>query len=177
MSYISMICQLIPWTMYDIAIIPISGNVIHFYDMSTDPMENVWHCHQLNGGQCNWMPVSHPVYECGPKAHSQLHNCTTLPPTQCRQGHTIVPPTPMSPHASVCLCGGNYFVLGMQCWPQAFVTPHNAEHQHCQCNAIGAIEIWCHKMPSFNLAHFPTQIITTRCVPHAAGLVNASYCL
>ena len=41
MSYIFLICQLIPWTMYDIAIISISGNVIHFFDMSTDPMDNV----------------------------------------------------------------------------------------------------------------------------------------
>ena len=139
MSYIFMICQLIPWTMYDIAIIPISGNVIHFYDMSTDPMENVWHCHQLNGGQCNWMPVSHPVYECGPKAHSQLHNCTTLPSTQCRHGHTIVPPTPnVSPRQCVPVWW-QLFCVG-----HAVLTPSICDATQCWASTLPMQCHWCH---------------------------------
>jgi hypothetical protein len=41
MPYTYMVCQLIQGKMYDIAINLISGNVIHLYGMSTDPMENV----------------------------------------------------------------------------------------------------------------------------------------
>ena len=90
MSYIFMKCQLIPWTMYDIFINSVGGNAIE--------------C--LSPTQC--MNVG----------QKPIHNCTIvrhcLPPSVGMVIQLCHQP-PMSPHASVCLCGGNYCVLGMQC--------------------------------------------------------------